>query len=168
MTTQAPIAIWMFVPLAFLLYVALLYSERRKLVLKNEGSHIFRPIWTIRLFYSWTMVFGAALIFGPAIYLHRLEAWSTSAGILAILLAFVTWPPSLYVGWSSLKSARWWGGETEIAWDNVASITYDYHGFRTIVTSTDGSRIEHTLIDCDPFGFQSEIVSRSDHHLAHR
>jgi hypothetical protein len=88
--------------------------------------------------------------------------------MLAILLAVVTWPPSLYVGWNSLKSARWWGGETEITWDNVENITYDYHGFRTIVTAKDGTRIEHTLIDCDPFGFQSEVVSRSDHRLAQR
>ncbi len=159
-------ALCLYVPLAFLAGVTFAYFDRRRALFRRNGVHVFKPLSVIRLFYIWAVSFGVGLMVGPSWYLHSPELWSICSGALVLSIAILTWPPSLYVDWEGLTARRWWGGATQIRWDDVSELRYDYHGFRTIVTSTTGKRIEHTLIDCDPDGFQCEIVTRSDHRLA--
>ena len=128
----------------------------------EPGRKIFPPTRAIRILASLFAVVFAALVVLSSYSIHKLEERWVPYVFLALLgLAPLMIPPVLTSDVPGLESRTWFGRETKIRWEEIASLHFNEGNKQFTVTSTDGRKIAHSGFNVDGQAFLAEVSERT-------
>jgi len=128
----------------------------------EPGRKIFPPTQAIRILASLVAIVFAVLVVVSSYSIHKPEERWVPYVFLALLgLAPFMIPPVLTIDVPGLESRTWFGTETKIFWEEIASLHYNEGNKQFTVRSRDGLKISHGGFNVDGPTFLAEIRERT-------
>jgi hypothetical protein len=94
--------------------------------------------------------------------LRQAAEWWVSYLFLGFLaLDLLAYPPVLSVEVDGIGSRSWFGRETKIRWEDVATLHFNTGNRQFTVRANDGRQITHAGFNADPGLFQAEVHKRT-------
>ncbi len=117
----------------------------------EAGRQVFPPTRTIRSLILFGGVAFTTLFVWSRFALHQTAEWWVSYLFLGFLALFLlAYPPVLSIEVNGIGSRSWFGRETQIRWEDVASLHFNLGSRQFTVRANDGRKIVHAGFNADP------------------
>ncbi len=133
--------------------------EQSKLV---AGRQLFPPTRAIRIVILFCGVAFTGLFVWSQLSLRRPDEWWVPylfLGFVALIL--LAYPPLLSIEVDGIASRSWFGRETKIRWEDVASLHFNCGNRQFTVRASDGRKISHGGFNVDVGQFQADVLART-------
>jgi hypothetical protein len=129
---------------------------------EESGRTVFPPTRAMRIVMPLIAILFTAMVVFSSVFLREPRNWWVPYFFLVFaLLPILAYPPVLTIEVDGIASRAWFGKETRIRWEDVASLHYNTGNNQFTVRGKDGSKITHGGFNADGELFRQEIQKRT-------